>query len=76
MTSGRRLYLDSKFGGIWPIIGEGRVVSVAWSVVILTGEQGKGNAKAQAAFFSAQNPIPWSDVTHIQGASSFLIRHL
>lgn len=55
MTSGRRLYLALKFEGIWPITGKGRVVGVAWSMVVLT-EQGKGNARAQAEFFFSPEP--------------------
>ena len=58
--------MDSKFGGIWPINAEGRVVGVAWSMVVLTGgrERGVPGLKLDVCF-SAQNPIPWSDVTHI-----------
>lgn len=65
MTSGRRLYLALKFEGIWPITGEDRVVGVAWSMVILTGGRERGMPGLKLDFFSAQNPIPWSDVTHI-----------
>lgn len=65
MTSGRRLYLASKFEGIWPITGEGRVVGVAWSMVILTGSRERGMPGLKMNLFSAQNPILWSDVTHI-----------
>lgn len=65
MTSARRLYLALKFEGIWPITGEGRVVGVTWSVVVLTGSRERGMPGLKLNFFSAQNPIPRSDVTHI-----------
>lgn len=79
VASERRLYLDSHFSGKGPINGEGRAVGAAWFMVVLIWEQRKGNAGAQLDFyffFSVQNPSPWSDATHIQGGSSFLVRPL
>lgn len=56
MTSGRRLYLALKFEGIWPITGEGRVMGVAWFMVVLTGSRERGNARAQDEFIFSPEP--------------------